>query len=388
MNEKPRQPAEPDPNQPGQTALELINTGAEWLKGAGRASDVVVSSRVRLARNLAGFPFMPRASRVDRQQIVDLCHHKLMEAELAERLLWIDLREVSRLDRNLLVERHLISQAHARGKIGNHSVAGGRSGEDEPRAVAVGLPGERLSIMVNEEDHLRIQAVKSGFALAEALTEIDTIDDRIEAIVDYAFHPRFGYLTACPTNVGTGIRFGVMLHLPALKLTGDIEKVTRAANDMSLAVRGFYGEGSEPLGDFFQISNQTTLGKSERVLLHDLEHEIIPKVIEYERVSRKQLVERRGEAIADQVHRALGVLTHARLLATDEATRLLSQLRLGVAMGLIEKLDQQVVHNLMLLVQPAHLQRASGRNMTQAERRIARADLVRSRLQEAMTRRA
>ncbi|MFG0326694.1 MAG: ATP--guanido phosphotransferase [Phycisphaerales bacterium JB037] len=376
----------PDPQRPGESeevgpigqAEHLLRHRTEWLRGEGTASDVVLSSRVRLARNLAGFPFMPKATRVDRRQILEICKTRIMQAGIAERVLWVDLTNTPPLERTLLVERHLISQPHAKGKLST-----GQGGPDEPRGVAIGLPGERISVMVNEEDHLRIQVMRTGFALGEALAEIDAVDDRIEEGIDYAFHPRFGYLTACPTNVGTGIRFSVMLNLPALRLAGEIEKVKRAAEDMSLAVRGFYGEGTEAAGDFHQLSNQTTLGKSERLLLHEMESEIVPRIIEYERQARRQLVRKQGVMLEDQAQRALGLLLHARLLSTKECMELLSRLRLGAQLGLMGTVDEAVITHLMLVTQPAHLQRVVGREMRQDERLRARADLVREKLRAA-----
>jgi protein arginine kinase len=325
-----------------------------------------MSSRVRLARNLAGFPFVTRASSDDRRQIADLMNGVVGKANLSEQMLWVDLSDTPRFERELLVERHLISKQHSKG--------------DEPRAVAVSSPDERLSIMVNEEDHLRIQAMRSGLALSDAYRQSNEVDDRIEARVDYSYSDRFGYLTACPTNVGTGIRVSVMLHLPALKLSGDIDKVRRAAKGMNLAVRGFYGEGSEAVGDLFQISNQTTLGKSEEQILGDFEQEIMPKVIEYERKARRMLLERRRLTLEDRVHRAIGVLTHARLLNADEALHMLSQIRLGALLGVIENIDLNAVSELILLTQPAHLQRTMDMKLDQAARRSARADLVRQRI--------
>ena len=234
--------------------------------------------------------------------------------------------------------------------------------------------------MVNEEDHLRIQYIRAGLALDSALTAIDEVDDRLEAGLDYAYSARFGYLTACPTNVGTGVRLSVMLHLPGLKLAGDIEKVKRAATDMALAVRGFYGEGSEAAGDFYQISNQTTRGKTEQVLLHELQREILPRVIEYERAARGKLLAKRKGIVEDQAFRALGTLTHARLMSAEESMQLLSQVRLGAVLGLLPGLDVGVVNGLMLLTQPAHLQRVVGQELTQDQRRAARATLLRNRL--------
>lgn len=358
--------------------LPAFERGTEWLRGEGTASDVVMSSRVRLARNLSGFPFTARSSDEELGQALDLCRRRILDASLCDRLMWIDLRQISALERSLLVERQLISTQLAKGKPGR------RGAETRPRAVAIGLPDERLSIMVNEEDHLRMQRIHSGLALSEALAEIDRVDDEIERGVDYAFSPRFGYLTCCPTNVGTGARFSVMLHLPGLRLTGDIEKVKRAADDMGLAVRGFHGEGSENSGDFYQLSNQTTLGKSERVLLGEMEREIVPRVVDYERHARRSLIEHRRVMLEDQVHRAIGAALHARLMSTGEAMQTLSCIRLGVVMGLAEAPDQGTVNGLMLMVQPAHLQRVLGRELNQQERKLERATLMRTKLAAAM----
>ncbi len=359
--------------------LPSYDARTEWLRGGGAASDIVLSSRVRLARNLAALPFPGRASRLDRQNVLDLCRAGLTAARLGDSTLWINLHDAPALERQLLVERHLISKQHAKARGPSGTERTGESVSD-PRAVAVGLPGERASVMVNEEDHLRVQVIRAGLGLSEAWAEIDALDDALEARLDYAFSARFGYLTACPTNVGTGVRMSVMLHLPALRMTGDIEKVKKAATDMHLAVRGFYGEGSEAAGDFYQISNQTTLGKTEPVILHELEKEILPQVIEYERSARRTLKSKRGPALKDQVFRAWGVLTHARLLTTEEAMQLLSHVRLGAVVGLLPNLDPAAVNHLTLVVQPGHLQRVLNAELDQEQRRSARADLVRTRL--------
>ena len=353
----------------------MFEAGTEWLRADGPQGDVVLSSRVRLARNLAGQRFVHKASESDLRLVLDVCRGAIERAGLGEQAVWVDLHETGAMGRSLLLERHLISSHLAKGKLGPK-----RSSEDWPRAVAFGLPGERAGVMVNEEDHLRLQVIRSGLDLADAWRQAGEIDDLIEAEVDYAFSPRLGYLTACPTNVGTGIRFSVMLHLPALRMAGDIDKVKHAAADMSLAVRGFYGEGSEASGDFYQISNQTTLGKSEQQLLEELGERILPEVIDYERQSRRVLLEKRRWQIEDAAHRAFGVLRHARLLGTEESMKLLSVVRLGISLGVIDQGSTGDVHALMLAVQPAHLQRAAGREMTQDERRIERARLVRTRL--------
>ncbi|MEK6701711.1 MAG: protein arginine kinase [Planctomycetota bacterium] len=362
------QPSTP-PNPPHHPHDE---SGVEWLRGEGAETDVVLSSRVRLARNLTSFPFANRASSEQRQEILDISRSAVRVAGIADRTLWLNIHETSPADRALLVERHIISKQLQRGRAAT-------VGED-PRGVCVSLPVERVSIMVNEEDHLRLQVVRSGLALDEAWRQADGIDDALESAVDYAYSPRLGYLTACATNVGTGLRMSAMLHLPALKITGDIEKVKKAAGDMCLAVRGFYGEGSEAVGDLYQISNQTTLGKTEAMILADLHERIIPQVIEYERLARKTLLTKRSLALHDQVYRSLGLLTSARLIAAEEAMQHLSLVRLGICTGLVKHLSSKTVAGLMLLVQPAHLQRTVGRELDQDARREARATLLRERL--------
>jgi protein arginine kinase len=363
-------PSSEDTPRPG--GAMAYGSTTEWLRNEGPACDVVLSSRVRLARNLAAHRFIPQVDRAQRLGIVRLCKDAIEELGSC---VWVDIHRTQELERQLFVERQLMSRQHARGKL-----AGGIGGPDEPRGLAVSLPDERLAIMVNEEDHLRIQCMRSGLSLTDALAAADVIDDRLEALLDFAFSPRFGYLTACPTNVGTGARFSVMLHLPGLKLLGEIDKVKRAAEDMALAVRGFYGEGSKAIGDFYQISNQTTLGKTEQVLLQEMEHEIIPRVMDYERHARRVIVEKRRATTLDRIMRSLGVLKHARLITTEEAMEHLSLLRLGVTTDLLSDLDIKSLNRLFLLVQPAHLQHNAGRDLTQHERRAERATLLRGQL--------
>src|SRR5450432_238477 len=318
---------------------DLTSRAGEWLRGNGPMSEIVISSRIRLARNIAGQRFLTRMTRHQRQAVETKIRETILASQIAPETLYVDLESAPEVDRQLLVERHLISKQHA--------------AAEGSRGVAIG-ENETLSIMVNEEDHLRIQVLRSGLQLEEAWEQINAIDDKLEAKLDFAFHPRFGYLTACPTNVGTGIRVSVMLHLPALKLTGEIEKVFRAAKDMKLAVRGLYVEGTEATGDFYQISNQTTLGKSEEDIISDFRHLVIPKIIDYEHHARKTLLNDHTAALDDKVFRAVGLLRSARLMATDET--------------------------LFLLTQPAHLQKISGRKLEGDIRRAARADYIRQRL--------
>ena len=249
----------------------LTHTSGEWLRGSGPESDIVISSRIRLARNLAAFPFTNRASSYQKAEIEALLRDRIAKLELRPQArLPQRARACPTLDRQFLVERQLISRELA--------------AADGPRGVAL-APQETVSLMVNEEDHLRLQVMRSGFALDEAWQEIDRVDDLLEQRVGYAFSEEFGYLTACPTNVGTGMRASVMLHLPALEYTKQIEKVFRALQKINLAVRGLYGEGSRASGHFYQISNQVTLGKSETSILNEI-HGVIPQIIDYERQAR------------------------------------------------------------------------------------------------------
>jgi protein arginine kinase len=344
---------------------DLTNHAGEWLRGSGPMSEVVISSRIRLARNVAGYPFLSRCSRAQRTTLAHKTRDIILAANVAPQMLYVDLDGAPEIDRQLLVERHLISKPHATA--------------EGARGVAIG-ENETTSIMINEEDHLRIQVLRSGLQLEEAWEQINKIDDVLESKLDYCFHSRFGYLTACPTNVGTGIRVSVMLHLPALKLTGEIEKVFRAAKDLRLAVRGLYGEGTEATGDFYQISNQTTLGKGEDEIISDFKHLVIPKIIDYEHHARRTLLNDRTIALDDKVFRALGTLRFARLITSEDTLAFLSHLRLGVNLGRIKDIDVRTINELFLLTQPAHLQKLQGKRLDGDIRRQARAEYIRARL--------
>ncbi len=341
----------------------LKNTG-EWLRGSGPDSDVVVSTRIRLARNLADFPFSNRASPLQKGEIESLLRERLLRIDNGTRFSYVQVHSLNHLDRQFLVERQLISREHA--------------ASEGQRGVAI-EPQESRSVMINEEDHLRLQVLRSGLALEEAWQEIDRLDDLIEQRVNYAFSEEFGYLTACPTNVGTGMRASVMLHLPALQMTRQLEKVFRALQKINLAVRGLYGEGTRASGDFYQISNQVTLGKSEADILREI-REVIPQIIDYERKARAALLRESRPTILDRVYRAYGTLRSATLMTSDETIDLLSCVRLGINLHLIEDLTIPAVNELFLLTQPAHLQKLQGVVMEPEERNAARANFLRHRL--------
>jgi protein arginine kinase len=344
---------------------DLSNRLAQWLAGAGPLSEIVISSRIRLARNVAGFPFLSRCSDDQRREIANLLQEAIQATGALKDPLEVDVEGASELDRQLLVERQLISRQHA-------AASGAR------RMLA--NSAETVALMVNEEDHLRMQVLAAGLQLEAAYESINGIDDAVESRVPYSFSGRYGYLTACPTNVGTGIRVSVMLHLPALKMTGEIEKVLQAARDMRLAIRGLFGEGTEAGGDFFQVSNQTTLGRTEKQIIQDFREQIIPDIIQYEKVAREALVDRRTDVIDDKVFRSLGLLRSARLISTSETLFHLSLVRLGIHLGRVGDVNLQTVNELFLFSQPAHLQKTIGREMNPDERAKARAELIRSKL--------
>ena len=277
---------------------------------------------------------------------------------------YVNVADQDELTQQFLVERQLISRELVDG-VG-------------PRGVAFSKD-EDVSVMVNEEDHLRIQVIRSGLSLTECWEEIDRLDNAFEDQLNYAFHERYGYLTACPTNVGTGIRASVMLHLPALVQTREIQKVFHSLQKINLAVRGLYGEGSQAMGDFYQISNQYTLGMSETQVL-DRISSVIPRILDYERRSRSAMIEERREDLHDQISRALGVLSSAQTINSEETMHLLSGVRLGVNLGLIDHIEMSTLNELFIQIQPAHLQKLKKADLDSSERNKARAALLRQRL--------
>jgi len=344
---------------------QVARQPGEWLRGTGPLHEIVISTRIRLARNIRGFPFLPRADVDTRREIVETVRSAVRRTTLLKEHVCVDVDALDELDRTLLVERQLISRQHADG-----------SG---PRVVFF-EPSEASGIMVNEEDHLRIQTMRSGLQIDAAWEQINALDDALEAHLDYAFHSQYGYLTACPTNVGTGIRVSVMLHLPALRLTNELEKVGQAARDMKLAVRGLHGEGTEALGDFFQISNQITLGRSEEEIIDDFRNVVIPKIVEYEQATRQALLKHRPHALDDKIWRAIGLLKNARLISSHEAMQYLSHVRMGLHVGRLDNIDLPTLNELFLQIQPAHLQKLHGERLTGEQRSIERAAFIRARL--------
>lgn len=343
---------------------ELAQKCGEWLRGSGPESDIVISSRIRLARNFADFPFIRKCSEQDRANVENQLRTAIESEKRWENLTYIDVDNLPEVDRQFLVERQLISREHA-------DASGAR-------AVAID-PDEQFSLMINEEDHLRIQVMKSGLDLPAAWKQVDQIDDMLEKSITFAYHPSLGYLTACPTNVGTGMRVSVMLHLPALVITQQIDKVFRSLQKISLAVRGLYGEGSQAMGDFYQISNQITLGRSEEELITQV-NEVIPVMIDYERKARQFLVKESHEDLHDRVSRAYGILCTAKTISSEETMHLLSSLRMGVNLGLIDNLEIPVINKLFIHTQPAHLQKLRGMLLDTADRNAERAHYLQKHL--------
>jgi len=375
---------------------DLSNDINEWFSGSGPLSDIVVSSRIRLARNLAGYKFLSRCSTAEKSEILAKLKDILMSLDLSDKIFYISVDKASDLNRDFLVERHLISRHHAAG----HG----------PRGVVIARR-EFFTAMINEEDHLRMQVLKPGSQLSKCYEQINHIDDVIEQKISFAYSPRFGYLTACPTNIGTAIRCSVMLHLPALKMTGQIDKFLHAAKDMSLAVRGLFGEGTEAASDLYQLSNQVTLGVSEETIVWEFEKNIIPEIVEYENAARKELLSKQVDILDDKISRAIALLQNAHLISSQEALFLLSHLRLGVnlyermgaATPAIKRLRQltglrqnqsssstdkdkglsiATINRLFMLTLPAHLQINYGKQLDPTHRDVLRAQIIRSALNQ------
>jgi protein arginine kinase len=343
----------------------LIKNPADWMKGSGPHSDVVMTSRVRLARNLRGHPFPGFSAESQRVNLLAQVHPVVEALPETKDGYSEDYSSLSKIKKQVLVERHLISREHA------------------ARAAGCGVVVDRkqnVSIMINEEDHFRIQGIRAGLNLRSAFDLVDRVDSELESALPFAFDQRLGYLTACPTNLGTGMRASVMVHLPALVLTDQVNQVIKAVNKIGLAVRGLYGEGTEALGNLFQISNQHTLGEREAEIIVQIE-KVIEGVIRSEQTARAKLREDHSVMLADQVGRAYAILRHAHVLTSKEALNLLSMLRLGADLDLIANCDRSLLDVLLLDIQPAHLQLVAGRELGAEERDVMRAEITRLRLQ-------
>jgi protein arginine kinase len=344
----------------------MSNAISAWMSEEGPDSDIVLSSRIRLARNFDEFKFPTLFSQEEAQAIIVKMEGILgqLDFKRIEQMELLKINELQPLQKRVLVEKHLISPMLA---------------EDSPYGACLLTENEEVSVMINEEDHIRIQCLFPGFQLSEALGAANNIDDWLESQIQYAFDEKHGYLTSCPTNVGTGLRASVMMHLPGLILTQQINRIIPAINQLGLVVRGIYGEGSEALGNLFQISNQITLGKSEEDIVEDLKS-VVNQLISQERTAREALRKTSNIQLEDRVFRSYGLLSNSRIIETKEAARCLSDVRLGIDLGYIQGISKNIFNELMILTQPGFLQQYAGGLLRPQERDIRRASLIRERL--------
>lgn len=344
---------------------DLLNHTSEWLKGTGPNSDIVISSRIRLARNLEKASFPHWANKKQGEVTLASIEEALGKVEILNGSSILGLTDLDGLDKQFLVERHLMSREHAQ--------------KTDHKAVLI-ESDEVISVMINEEDHLRIQVMQSGFNLFEAWNIINKIDDALSKELRFAYLNDWGYLTACPTNTGTGMRGSVMLHLPALVLTRQINRILAAIAKLSFTTRGLYGEGTEATGNFFQISNQVSLGHSEMEVIENI-NSLIRQIVEQESQSRQLLLSHSKAMLEDRVNRSFGILKNAYIISSQEATELLSMVRLGSDLGLIKNIDRSKINELFIIIQPAHLQKIENKKLSSQERDVKRAEIVRSKLQ-------
>jgi protein arginine kinase len=343
---------------------EMAKRPAGWLSGDGEESSVVLSTRIRLARNIVGFKFPNSADPKTREKLLERFESAIGKSQFLLRGTFHRTEGIDRTDSSFLVERHLISPTMI----------------DRLEGSGVYIaPSEQVSIMINEEDHLRIQAITAGLEMDRTMELAGQFDNEVGRLLEYDYDSDFGFLTACPTNVGTGLRASVLIHLPGLVLTREIDKVIQKVTKVGLAVRGFYGEGTDVLGNLFQISNHTTLGQSETDILEAIER-ATRIIISDEAAARNRLKEEAYDQICDKIWRAYAILKYARVLSSEEVMNLLSAVRLGLAMNIINSLDVATINDILLLSQPAHLMKYYAEEMDADRRDIVRAEMVREKL--------
>lgn len=341
----------------------LKNEAPSWMSKEGVDADIVISTRIRLARNLAGYRYPRSFSEQEAKHVDDVVTNALTNINNVM-FSHFTIKEMPALQRQVLVEKHLISPLLAK---------------KEKSASVVISNDEAISVMVNEEDHLRIQCLAPGFQLLETYEIADKLDSYLEKHLPYAFDETFGYLTSCPTNVGTGLRASVMMHLPALTMSNQMKVITQMLTRLGMVVRGIYGEGSENLGNMYQISNQVTLGKTEQEILEDLQN-VVSQIIQNERKARQSLMKQAPIALEDRIQRALGTLRYARVMTSDEAATCLSNVRLGVDLGLIKGIPISILNECMILIQQGFVQQYAGTTLQATERDLFRAKLLREKL--------
>ncbi len=345
----------------------LLQSSSEWVRAEGGGNRIVITSRLRLARNLDKHPFPGWAKKAQRQRVLDEVRPAVAGLkEMSHSIIDDTMDHFKPLEKQVLVEQHLISREHAAKNAGSGLVV------NKPRT---------LSVMINEEDHLRIQVIRSGLQLKQLWRVIDKIDSDLEQNLDFAYNSQIGYLTACPTNVGTGMRASAMLHLPALVLNDDITRVIKAVNKIGLAVRGLYGEGTEALGNLFQISNQMTLGETEAEIIERLT-KVIKQIIQTEENARLKLIQEKARTVANEIGRAYGILRNSFSISSKEVLNLLSMLRLGTDLGMLPEEYRGTIDELFMRTQPAHLQQQLESKLSGEERDALRADTMRDKLKD------
>lgn len=343
---------------------DFIHNTGQWLKGTGAFSNIVMSSRIRLARNLSALPFPNKARKKELNEILSITRNAAEGVDYLKKSVFFKINELDNVDKQFLIERHLMSHEHA--------------SNPEGKALIVSEE-EVLSIMINEEDHLRIQVMQSGFNLDETWKIANAIDDALSRKLDFAYSLHWGYLTACPTNTGTAMRGSVMLHLPALVMTKQIDKVMAAISKLSFASRGFYGEGTQASGNIYQISNQVSMGHSEQDVLQNI-NGLIRQVIEQEEQARQALLVQNKPMVEDKVFRSYGTLKNAHIISSQETVELLSMVRLGIDLEILHDVDRNAINELFIMIQPAHLQKISGKKLSASERDTKRASLIREKM--------
>lgn len=346
------------------SVLDFLIPVSETCKRRGPHDRIVMSSRVRLARNVNGHSFPGWAKKAERVKILEEIRPAIEELSQLGDHFSDSMDNLSTLEKQILVERHLISREHAAKSAGSGLVVN---------------KDETLSVMINEEDHLRMQALRPGFQLEAAWEAIDDVDSELEKKLSFAFSGELGYKTACPTNLGTAIRISAMLHLPGLVLSEQINQIVQAVNKLGLAVRGLYGEGTEALGNVFQVSNQMTLGESETDIIARLS-KVIRQMIEHEENARETLLEKKPKVVLNHIGRAYGILSNAHSIASKETMNLLSLIRLGCDFHLFPEDNQALIDELFITTQPAHLQRNFQDKLSAEERDLIRADMLRESL--------
>ncbi|MFH1868502.1 MAG: protein arginine kinase [Candidatus Omnitrophota bacterium] len=343
---------------------DLLKQTGVWLNGKGPDSDIVISNRIRLARNIEGLRFVDWADGDIKKEVAQKAKEAILSSSYMQNSLYIDMNKIDVIDRQFLIERHLVSKEHAF--------------NTEHKAVFIS-DREIVSIMVNEEDHLRLQVIQSGFKLDDTWNIMERLEAGLENSLKFAFSEEWGYLTACPTNAGTGLRASVMVHLPGIVITHQVDGMVRAVSKLGLTVRGFFGEGTEAAGNFFQISNQVTLGQREEDIINNLK-KVIKQIVSQERGSRDFLKAKKKNIVEDKISRAYSTLEGAHIITSKETIDLLSLVRLGIDLDFIKHIDIPKLNELFILTQPAHLQKIKGKKISPADRDIIRAELIKNKL--------